>query len=307
MRVVVFGASGVQGAAQVAALARSKHHPVAVSRNPKPVQVDGKPVETAAAEFSDHAALDGALRGADIVFLNLPSTSFQPAGPVIAAAKAIGEAIARAESVRLVVFNTSMPVPEVSHGIEAQDHRREMRGLLRAMGLPVISIQPVVFLDNLLEGWALPAIQERDTIVYCHREELEASWICHDDLASLMVAAIDRPDLAGRDIPVGGPETVRLVQLTEKVGRGWGRKLQCVNQTVDDFCDRISDAMGRRSGLDAGVVVDQMRRAYTWYNVAPERPFRVDMAPVLKELPVKLTSIEDWARRHPLPDPKAGG
>lgn len=301
MRVVVFGASGVQGAAQVAALSRAGHHPVAVSRNPKSVKVDGEIIETAAADFSDHAALHLAIQDAEIVFLNLPSTSFQPAGSVIAAAKAIGSAISRTPSIRLVVFNTSMPVPEISHGIEAQDHRREIRGLLRDMGLPVISIQPVVFLDNLLEGWALPAILERDTVVYCHRDTLEVSWICQDDIARLMVAAIDRPDLAGRNIPVGGPETVRLAQLTEKVARGWGRSLQYECQTVDDFCDRISDAMSRRSGLDAGVVVDQMRRAYTWYNDAPERPFLVNMAPVLKELPVKLTSIEEWARRHPLP------
>lgn len=301
MRVVVFGASGVQGAAQVVALSRAGHHPVAVSRNPKPVQVDGKTVETVAADFSDHDALDRALRDAEIVFLNLPSTSFQPAPVVIGAAKAIGSAISRASTVRLVVFNTSMPVPEVSHGIAAQDHRREMRKLLRDMGLPVISIQPVVFLDNLFEGWALPPILERDTIVYCHRETLEVSWICHDDIAKLMVAAIDRPDLAGRNIPIGGPETVRLSQLTEKVSRGWGRQLKYECQTVDDFCDRISSAMDQRSRLDTKVVIDQMRRAYTWYNDAPEKPFLIDMGPVLKELPAKLTSIEEWARQHPLP------
>lgn len=304
MRVVVFGASGVQGAAQVAAVARAGHHPVAVSRSPKPLQIDGQAVETAAADFTDQAALDSAVRGADIVFLNLPSTSFQEAEPVIAAAKAVGEAVMRAPSVQLVVFNTSMPVPPASHGIEAQEHRREIRDLLRARGIPLVSIQPVVFLDNLLEGWALPPILDRSTVVYCHAETLDVSWICHDDLARLMVAAMERGPgiVAGRDFAVGGAETVRLAQLTERLARGWGRPLDHESQSVDEFCDRISEAMGARSGLDAAVVVDQMRRAYTWYNEAPERPFRVDMGPVLEELPATLTTIEEWARRHPLPD-----
>ncbi|KAK1764208.1 hypothetical protein QBC33DRAFT_561952 [Phialemonium atrogriseum] len=304
MRVVVFGASGVQGAAQVAAVARAGHHPVAVSRSPKPLQIDGQTVETAAADFTDQAALDSAVRGADIVFLNLPSTSFQEAEPVIAAAKAVGEAVMRAPSVQLVVFNTSMPVPPSSHGIEAQEHRREIRDLLRARGIPLVSIQPVVFLDNLLEGWALPPILDTSTVVYCHAETLDVSWICHDDLARLMVAAMERGPgiVAGRDFAVGGPETVRLAQLTERLARGWGRPLDHESQSVDEFCDRISEAMGARSGLDAAVVVDQMRRAYTWYNEAPERPFRVDMGPVLEELPAALTTIEEWARRHPLPD-----
>ena len=302
MRVVVFGASGVQGAAQVAVLAKAGHHPVAVSRNPKPLEVDGKPVETAAADFADRDAVAKALEAADGVFLNLPSTSFQESKSILAAAKVIGEAASRVPSIKLLVFNTSMPVPEVSHGIEAQEHRREIRTILRSAGLPVVSIQPVVFLDNLLEGWALPPIRDTNTIVYCHKLTLDVSWICHDDIGRLMLAALERPELAGRDFAVGGPETVRLPQLTEKLSRGWNRPLKYVSQTVEDFCEKITEAMRARSGLNADVVGEQMYRAYRWYNDAPEKPFCVDMAPVLKELPAKLTSIEDWARTHPVPN-----
>jgi len=76
MRVTVFGASGVQGAAQVAALARAGHQPIDVSRNPKPLEIDGVKVDTVAADFADHAALKRSVQDAEIVFLNLPSTSF---------------------------------------------------------------------------------------------------------------------------------------------------------------------------------------------------------------------------------------
>jgi uncharacterized protein YbjT (DUF2867 family) len=298
MRVVVFGASGVQGAAQVAALARIGHQPVAVSRNPKPLEIDGKTIETAAVDFSDLPAIANALNGADVVFLNLPSTSFQPADPVIAAAKAIGDAAVKTQSIKLLVFNTSMPVPEVKRGIEAQDHRHDMRRILRETGLPVISIQPVVFLDNLLEGWALPPIVERNTIVYCHKETLDVSWICHHDVAQLMIAAINRPDLAGQNIAVGGPETVRLAQLTEKLSRAWNKPLSYESQSVGDFSVRIGEAMRGRAGLDADRIIDQMNRAYTFYNESPEHPFHIDMGPVLKKLPVTLTPIEEWGRHQ---------
>lgn len=302
MRVAVFGASGVQGKAQVAALVHAGHHPVAISRSPKPIEVDGKPVETAAADFVDSEALDRALSGVEAIFLNLPSTSFQKAEPVIAAAKNVGEAAKRTPTLKVLIFNTSMPVPKVPQNIEAQDHRREMRRVLRDLGLPVVSIEPVVFIDNLLEGWALPPIVERNTIVYCHREDLEVSWICHHDVAQLMIAAMERgSELAGQDIPVGGPETVRLAQLTEKLARAWNRPMQYESKEVDEFCDGIGDAMSTRSGLDRDVVVDQMRRAYRWYNDHPSDPFKVDMAPVLKELPVKLTPIEEWASWQKLP------
>lgn len=298
MRVVVFGASGVQGAAQVAALIRDGHHPVAVSRNPKPLKVEGKDVETFAADFSNSDALEKSMKDAEIIFLNLPSTSFQPAEPTIAAARAVGEAAKKTSTIKLIVFNTSMPVPDESKNIEAQDHRREMRTILRDMGLPVISIQPVCFLDNLLEGWAWPPIRDRQTIVYCHKPTLDVAWIGLDDVAELMVAAIQRPDLAGRNFPVGGPEIVRLPQLAEKLGRAWNRDIKHEFQTIDDFCQKIGVAMKERSNIDADLLMEQMFRAYTWYNDAPEEPFKIDMGPVLKELPARLSTIEEWGRRH---------
>ncbi|KAF2661925.1 NAD(P)-binding protein [Lophiostoma macrostomum CBS 122681] len=298
MRVVVFGASGVQGAHQVPVLARAGHDVVAVSRNPKPLSIDDKPISAFAADFNDTDAITRVLTGADAIFLNLPSTSFNPSTPILQAAKDIG-AIAKTCNVQLIVFNTSMPVPEIPQDIKAQDDRREMRRLLRDSGVPVISIQPVVYLDNLLEGWALPPIRDRQTVVYCHKPSLRVSWICHHDVAQLMTACLSRPQLAGRNIPVGGPETVVLSELTAKLSRAWGKELKYENQTVADFCDKISETM-RGRGLETERIVSQMFKAYTYYNEAEDEPFNVDMKGVLELLPVRLTGIEEWAgRRRP--------
>ncbi|EOA87766.1 hypothetical protein ACJQWK_02207 [Exserohilum turcicum] len=295
MRVVVFGASGVQGRHQVHVLARAGHSVVAVSRNPQPLLVDEKPVETFAADFSNEDAMEKVLQGADRAFVNLPSTSFNKFEPIIAATKHIGEAAKKA-NVALILFNTSMPVPKTPQDIVAQDDRREMRTLLREY-VPVISIEPVVYLDNLLEGWALAPIRDQNTVVYCHKPDLRVSWICHHDVAQIMMAAMHRPDLAGRDIPVGGPETVVLSQLTAKLSRAWGRELSYENQTVADFCDKISKTMEGR-GLETETVVSQMFKAYTYYNEADDEPFNIDMKPVVDELGVKLTPIEEWAKRR---------
>ncbi|KAL1796011.1 hypothetical protein ACET3X_006235 [Alternaria dauci] len=295
MRVIVFGASGVQGQHQVHALARAGYSVVAVSRNPKPVLMDEKPVKTFAADFTDRNAIAKVLQGADRVLLNLPSTSFNQSEPIIAAAKYIGEAAKNAK-VPLVVFNTSMPVPKESQGIVAQDDRREMRRLLRE-SVPTISIEPVVYLDNLLEGWALPPIRDRDTVVYCHKPDLRVSWICHHDVAQIMMAAMHHPELAGRDIPIGGPETVVLSQLTEKLSKAWGKQLSYENQTVADFCDKIGKTMQGR-GLETDTIVSQMFKAYTYYNEAEDEPFNVDMSSLVEELGVNLTPIEEWAKRR---------
>ena len=181
-------------------------------------------------------------------------------------------------------------MPEETQHIEAQDDRREMRDILRATGVPVISIQPVVFLDNLFTPWARPALIERNTIVYCHQETLEVAWICHEDIANFMIAAMERPELAGRNLPIAGPETVCLPQLTEKLSRAWGRSLTYESQSVDDFCDNLGEAMKGQSSLDMDLVVEQMRRAYTYYRGSND--FNPDMSEVMELLPVKLTPIE---------------
>lgn len=293
MRVAVIGASGDQGAAQVAALARAGHHPVAISRTPAPLAIDGCPIETARADFADPAAVRAALAGAEALFLNLPSTSFQAAEPLIEATRLIA-GIAAEVGISRIVFNTSMPVPDEPHGFEAQDARREMRRLLFAGNVPTVSIQPVVFLDNLLKGWAWPSIRDRGILSYPHRADLDVSWICHADLAALMIAALDRPHLAGRSFPVGGPETVRLPQLAAILSRSCGRTIAWESESIDAFCLRIGRVLESRSTLDSAAIVERLRRIYTWYNESPEHPFRIDMAPVLRELPVKLTPIASW-------------
>jgi uncharacterized protein YbjT (DUF2867 family) len=200
----------------------------------------------------------------------------------------------------MIVFNTSMLIPDEPQGIPSNEDRREMRRLLREPGVPVISIEPVVFLNNLLEGWALPPIRDENRVVYCHPLDLDVSWICLHDVAQLMIAAMERPELAGRNFSVGGPETVRLPDLTKKLSRGWGRELDYKSQTLPDFCDNISQTMQGR-GLDVDSIVDDMFRSYTFYYESPTHPFKIDMGPVLKELPVTLTPIEEWARKNKPP------
>jgi uncharacterized protein YbjT (DUF2867 family) len=296
MKVAVFGATGVQGQGQMRVLAAQGHTPVAVARNP-----DGLAGVTRFGDFARPESVHRAIQGMDAVFLNLPSTSFQVAAPVIAAAELVAKAVASAPSVKMLVFNTSLPMAETKLGFAAQDARIEMRSRIFASGAPAVVLQPTVYLDNLLNGWAWPAIAKENTVVYPHGETLDVTWICHDDLAALMIAAAERPYLAGRHFPVAGPETVRLPELARRLSTAWGRNLGYRSQPVAEFCNTIAGVFEGKASLDHQRLVGELGRLYTWYNTAPERPFYLDMEPVLKELPAKLTSIVDWAKRQKQP------
>lgn len=301
MKTAVFSATGDQGLAQVHALAEAGHAVTAISRRPEAADLPAG-VTPCAADYADHASLRRAMEGAEAVLLNLPSTSFQAAEPLIEATRAIAEAAAASPTLKTLVFNTSMPVPDERMDIAAQDARLEMREILLASGAPVIVIQPVVYIDNLLKAWAWPEIDRENLIHYPHEETLEVCWICHADLAKLMVAAAERPHLAGRVFTVGGPEAIRGPDLARRLGAVWNRPLRFQTMPVATCGEVMAAVFKSTASLDSATLAREMTLKYTWYNDPEDRPFHVDMAPVLAELPVELTSLEDWAARQVLPE-----
>lgn len=300
MKVAVFSATGDQGRAQVRALLGKGHEVFAISRNPETASWPAGVVGVAA-DYDDHDSLVAAIQGMESVLLNLPSTSFQAAAPLIAATKAIARVSADSASLQTLVFNTSMPVPDHVMGIAAQDARLEMRDIILQSGAPAIIVQPVVYLDNLLRAWSWPAIEKDNLIYYPHAETLDVCWICHDDLAALMIAAAKRTELVGRVFNVGGPEAIRGPDLARRLGAVWNRPLQFKSMPLNTCGEIMVKVFQDTASLDRETLTREMALKYAWYNNPQDRPFYIDMAPVLQELPVQLTSLEDWAARQALP------
>lgn len=296
MRVLVFGATGDQGAAQVRRLRFHGHEPVAAVRGAgRAPGLAG--VSTVRADYAEPETLARAVEAArpHAVFLTLPSTSFQAAAPLVQAAEDIARAVAKQSEAPCLVFNASMIVKDAPLGFAAHDARHEMRRRIMEEA-PAVSIEPVIYLDNLLRAWAAPSILREGVVRYPHAETLDVSWITQEDVADLMIAAMTWPALAGRSFTVGGPEAVRGPALARRLGAATGRPLRFESEPVPAFAARMAGLFEGAASLERERLAGELERIYTWYNTAPERPFYVDMAPVLKALPVALTSIEAWAR-----------
>ncbi len=63
----------------------------------------------------------------------------------------------------------------------------------------------------------------------------------------------------------------------------------------------MANVFSQTATLEREVLAREMTKKYAWYNDPVAKPFSVDMGPVLAELPVTLTSLEDWAARQELP------
>ncbi len=302
MKVLVLGATGDQGRAQVeAALAQGHQVRVAV-RDPEraanllPPGIEVARVELGAADAGEEA-LARAAEGCEAILANYPSSSFNDGRWLVGAAAAAGRAATRA-GVGIIIFNTSLPQRERLMGFAAHDVRYRMRLALMEAGVPVVTLAPVVFMDNLLRGWAFPAIADEDCFRYAHRPELEVAWICQADVASLMLAAAVRPQLAGSVFRIGGPETLRGAEVARRLSAAAGRPIRFESQSVEAFCEAMRPQVQRHEPAEAAHLLEELGRIYRWYNEGPERPFSVDMAPVLEQLPVTLTPFADWAGRQ---------
>ena len=295
MKTLILGATGDQGFAQVdAALARG-HEVLAGVRDPLRA-AENLPVATGLrrVEFADADSLRAAMSGVDVVLANFPSSSFNPAAALIEAAVTVGRA-ARDSGVALIVFNTSMPLQRQPLGFAGHDVRLEMVERLAASRVPLITLNPVVFMGNLLRGWTFPGIAGRGVFAYPHDPQLEVCWICQQDLAQLMLAAAERPQLAGRRYAVGGPQALRGADVARILSEVMHRPIRFVSQPVEEFCNAIRPQLRIADAMERERMLAELAGIYRWYNESPVRPFKVDMQPVLADLPVALTTLRDWA------------
>ncbi|NJC32883.1 uncharacterized protein YbjT (DUF2867 family) [Sphingomonas jejuensis] len=292
MRVTVFGATGDQGCAQIDRLVASGHRPVAAVRDPSRLP----DVDAVQADYRDHDSIRRAVAGSDRVFLTLPSTSFNDAGMVEAAANAVAEA-ARAEGTGMILFNTSMYLGDAPLGFAAQDARFRIRQNLFDSGVPTVSIQPVIYAGNLRFPWVVAGIRDEGVIRYPHDETLPVSWISQESTADLMIAAMDRPALAGQAFNVGGPDAICGPELARRLSPVVGRSLRFETLPVATFATRMAARFGAES-LPTPTLIDALERIYHWYNHGAEQPFTVDMTPILTLLPAPPEPIERWAARQ---------
>jgi uncharacterized protein YbjT (DUF2867 family) len=294
MRLLVTGSTGDQGRAQVDLALAHGHTVRAAMHRRAPAFPPG--VQSAAMDYGDPGSVEAAMAGIDTVFANFASSSFNDGAQLVEAARVVAAAAAEA-GVGLIVFNTSQPVRDAPLGFHGHDVRFAMREVLRNGPVPVVTLQPVVFMGNLLQ-WAYRPIVDEGVFRYPHRPGLEVAWICQHDLAQLMLAAAARPALAGRVFDVGGPEILRGDDVARILAQVTGRPVRFESQPIAKFCEAVRPRLAGLEPARRDFYLAELARIYEWYDDSPFAPFRVDMTGVLRELPVPLTRLADWASRQ---------
>lgn len=294
--VAVFGASGRQGMAQVRQLKAAGHAVRAISRRPDPfIGEDYGEIEIRPADIYDEDSVVAAMQGADAAFYTHP---LRARVDRVQAVTTIGRAGKRAGLGR-VVWNTSGWIPDRAGAAHAYGANTTAINALWRTGVPATVFGSVLFMDNLLTNWAFPFIVNEGRYVYPHHSDLECSWISLDDVAKFMIAAIDRPDLEGAWLNIGGPEILKPQMVADCLSEAVGRPVKYDPSTPAEFGKHLANAFGdEMTDAERAVLEPSIASFYEHNNSSPTTPFRVDMGPVLERIPVQMETMKQWAHRQ---------
>ncbi|MBI1250887.1 MAG: NAD(P)H-binding protein [Alphaproteobacteria bacterium] len=293
--VAVFGAAGRQGLAQVHQLRAAGYRVRALSRRTDPFLGEAlDDVEIVPADVRDDASLAGAVRGADYVFYTHPLSAPDRAAWIGRVGKASAEA-----GVKRVVWNTSSWIPDRPGDPGTYAGNTAGINALWRSGAPGTVFGSVLFMDNLQTSFGFPSIARDGVFRYVHRRDLEANWICLDDVAKFMIASLERPDMEGAWMNIGGPERLKPPEVAERLSRAIGKTIPYETITPQEFGRILADGFGDEMDQAAkDFTAQRIAEFYTYNNTAPTRPFEVNVEVMLERIPIELETFESWAKRQ---------
>lgn len=300
--ITVIGASGRQGLAQVRQALKAGYEVRAISRRPDALAgapIEGvEKVEVRPMDLYDTSTYRAALEGSDYIFYTHPLQARADRAVLVGQ---VGKAAAEL-GVKRVVWNTSSWIPDKPGDPFTYGENTKGINALWRSGAPGTVFGSVLFMDNLLTGWARPFIVNEGRYVYPHKPDLEANWISLDDVARFMLASLERPDMEGAWLNIGGPERLVGKQVAQHLSEALGRPIKYDPCTPAEF--------GRYLVAAAGDEMPEAMRAdfakgieafYEYNNNAPTRPFAVDMEHVYERFPElegKLETMGEWTKRQ---------
>ena len=284
---LVYGGTGAQGSAIVRVLSQRGYRVRALTRSSEKAGCITKlGAEPVYGDLSDAHGLEEASRGCDNVVFTLPlvfdmDTAMNWAENVIRASQSA--------RVKRFVFNASGPIPEEETGVTALDIKRCISALLSESRLPVITLEPTLYMGNLAAPWSVPAIVHEGRVAYPLPRDLKVSWISWESLAEFVAAALERPALSGRSFRVAGPEALAGTDIADAFS-------SCLRKPVSYFPVPLADFESGLKPVLGEFAAGEIARLYAWFTEDGARWLDPDPVPAREALGVTPQRFSDWIR-----------
>ena len=282
MKVLVYGASGVQAGATVDHLLAAGHVPHALTRSEAgAAALQKKGAVPVIADLADKGSIETATTDVDAVAFLVP-----------AFLDGDGEEIADIAINAAVEACVAMFVWNASGAISESETKASILGLIEQSGLPSVVLEPTTYMENWLGPWTAPSVVSRNELSYPVLADRKMGWIAASDVGALVVAALERRALAGSRYAVSGIEKPTGPELAALFSAALGRGIRYRTMAPDEMGAVIDEAFGPGAG-------DNVAEMYRHEQEDPDPPAKHhDMTVVLEDLPVRMSTIEDWVTLH---------
>lgn len=285
-KVLVYGGTGVQGSPVVEQLLDAGRSVRVVTRDAERAQHwAARGAEVAVADLGEPETLKAANDGVARVVLQLP-LQYDFALHEAYGRNAVDAA--RAAGVELLVFNTSAHViPDTD--VHIYQVRQDVVDYLQASGLESIVLRPTFYMEILLGPWIRPGIVDNGVVAFPLPADFPMSWVSASELAAYSVAALDRPDLAGRTFDIGGPEAVSGEEIARHFSELLETGVSYVSIPPDDYEQALAPIFGATVAFE---VASQVR------YIIGSGDGSVDMGETAAQFSVEPVPLRDWLRKH---------
>jgi NADH dehydrogenase len=290
--ILVVGATGLLGFEICRRLREAGEEVRALVRTPS----GGRVAELAAlgahlvkGDLKQPSSLRSACTGATVVVTTATATSRKGGGDTIESVDRDGQlTLVRAAAdagVRRFVYVSA--APSRCH-CPFLRYKREVESAVRASGMEWVILQPTAFMDVWLSpvmGWDL----EKGRARLLGKGDARTSFIHAGDVAAFAVLAATRRDLVNRQLRLGGPDALsgqEVVGICQEVtGRPFA--VQHVPRAVLGAVSLLLRPIDTRTSLLLAMGASSAKHGDV-----------IDMAPLLAEFPVTLTSVRKYVEKR---------
>lgn len=292
MRILVFGATGSQQFNIIAEAKKKGAEVIAATSTEtsfeKLKQAGAVPV---LGDISNAAQMREITRGIDAIAFMIPVSLPNPFDGLEFSKNVIDAA--KENGVKKIVWNTSGWLEDQKSGMPTDDVKLDVKDLLVASGLDYVIIEPTIYMENMMGGFCAPFITNEKKLAYPTPQAMPIGWIASRDVSAFVVEAIYSSNLTSDTFRVSGLQNLKGNDLADQFSKGLGEKIVYYAQPAAEFKGILAPFVGEAAAA-------AVASSYQILQNASEYPSKYNpkMNEVLEKLPVKMTSLEEWAREN---------
>lgn len=175
------------------------------------------------------------------------------------------------------------------HAIDFWRTKARIEQFLRSRQLRFTIVRPSAFMQvHAYDLIGKAVVTGKQVVVLGPGTQLK-NYVAERDVAELLVRAIDTTAMDGETIEIGGPENLSANQVVEIFERSCGRTARVVHLPM--MVPRVLSELMRP-------VHEGVRRIMLAISAESSQDMTFNPSTFLERYPMKLTSLEEWARDH---------